>query len=134
MKHGLGLAILALVGHLYPEEPSRVMYTILPGSDIVLRDDYGFVLVNDGDNKHPVPRYILGVKGRGKIVDTKDLKAFSRALATLPKRKTLYEYDSCSVSRSSGLTSKQHSAFKSTLKKSGLKVSDQIRITCYYGT
>src|SRR5262245_27642567 len=113
----------------FAEKGSVKLYTIVPGADVILQDAYGVMLINDGDSDKPMPRYILGVRKTGKVIDTRDINVFSKALSGIPKGSILHEYDSCSAPRAFGLTSKQTNAFYRVIKARGLRVSDDTRIT-----
>lgn len=108
------------------------MYTICPGFDIVLEDRYGVLLVNDGDEKTPVPRYILGIQSSRTILDTRDRSEFARALQGIRKGSRVIRYDSCTVPRSYGLTGKQLADFEKMIRDADLIMPRNVaRITCY---
>jgi hypothetical protein len=113
------------------KKPRVILYTIVPGADVILKDDYGYILINEGGEEHPQPRYILGIRSTGNVTDTKDINLFAKALLTIPKAATIFEYDSCTVSRSWGLNEKEIGKLNKVIKQAGLKISSQKRITCY---
>jgi predicted peroxiredoxin len=125
------IALLAIATAAQAADKPLKMFTIVPGADIVLKDDCGLLLVNDGDEKNPIPRYILAVKQSGTVVDTKNSKDFMKALQAIPKGTKVFAYSSCTVPRSYGLTDKQIEEYYLMIKKAGLQIQDDPRITCY---
>lgn len=94
-------------------------------------DKYAVMLVNDGGEDSPSPRYILALAESRTVLDTKDLNLFKSVLSKIPKGTTIFEYDSCTVPRSWGLKAAQFDAYTAIFKDLGLKVSEDRRITCY---
>ena len=140
MPRKLWPALLAILfsfgpgGHAQAADDGLLMYTIVPGADVRLQDDYGVMLINEGGEKDPTPRYILAIRKTRTLVDTRDLAVFRLGLATLAKGSTIYQYDSCTVPRSYGLTQAQHDAFYGAIKKAGLKLGEDKeldRLICY---
>ena len=111
-----------------------ILYTIKAGAfgvPVPLEDNYGILLVNDGDEKQPKPRFILGCRKRKSLLDTHDIRQFKAALSTIPMGSTVYQYDSCTVSRSWGLRGKTFDQFNATLSSRRLRVLKDRRTTCY---
>ncbi len=94
-------------------------------------DDYAVMLINDGGEEDPSPRYILAIAKTRTVIDTKDLELFTSLLKRIPKESTLYEYGSCTVPRSWSLTEAHLEAYNNTFKDLGLKISEDPRTTCY---
>ena len=94
-------------------------------------DDYVVMLVNDGWEEDPSPRYILAIAKTRTLIDTKDLELFKAMLKRIPKGSTLFAYGSCTVPRSWGLKKSDFEAYTSAFKELGLKISDDFRTTCY---
>ena len=94
-------------------------------------DDYGVMLVNDGWEEDPSPRYILAIAKTRTLIDTKDLELFKAMLKRIPKGSTLHSYDSCMVPRSYGLKKGDFDAYETAFKDLGLKISEDARTTCY---
>lgn len=66
-------------------------------------DEYGVMLVNDGGEEDPSPRYIIAIAKTRTVVDTKDLDLFRAVLKRISEGATIFRYDSCTVPRSWGL-------------------------------
>lgn len=94
-------------------------------------DRYGIMLVNRGGESAPRAEYILANRATRQVLRTEDFAAFKTELAKLPKGTKVARYDSCTVSRSWGLSEKELAAFETLLRQSGLSVDEDFRITCY---
>jgi hypothetical protein len=127
----LMVLFITLACTMSAKEPRVLLYTIVPGADVILKDEYGYMLVNEGGEEHPQPRYILGIRSTGKVTDTKDIDVFAKALSTIPKGTTIFEYDSCTVSRSWGLNENEIVKLNKAIKRAGLRISSKKQITCY---
>ena len=126
------IAMLLVVAVVRAEDAPLKLFTIVPGADVILEDDYGIMLINDGNERQPSPRYILGIRASRTVLDTRDLRVFRAALGTLPKGTRLIPYDSCTVSRSHGLSASNHSEFTKAVNDAALIVDEEARrITCY---
>ena len=108
-----------------------VLHHIVKDCPVVLQDEYGVMLLNDGWEKDPSPRYIFARLSTRTVLITKDLSEFQHALARIPKGTVIHEYGSCTVPRWHGLTDKHFESYNSVFKKLGLKISENSRITCY---
>lgn len=109
------------------------MYTILPGAEVRLQDDYGAMLINTGSPDKPIPRYILAIRGSRTLVDTRSIEMFRVGLSQIKKGSQVFIYDSCSVPRWAGLSDKQKNDFSDAIKEAGLIVPENQpeRFTCY---
>lgn len=121
------------VGQKNPE--GRLVFWSMDASDhmepFVLEEDCGVILLNDGEETKPVPRYILAVHSTGKITDTLDFQTFERELRFVPRGSTIGRYDTCSVPRCYGLTETQIAAFDRLLKDTGLAEEPVSHTVCY---
>ncbi|MES2707446.1 MAG: hypothetical protein V4726_12690 [Verrucomicrobiota bacterium] len=130
-------SIWLILGFLTPallaEKPDAlILYRI--GSvpvEMAAGDRYGVMLVNDGSETEPVPRYIVAFAGSRTVVDTRDPELFKAMLKRIPAGTVLTEYDSCSVPRAYGLSKGQISAWRSAISGQKLKIAENTRITCY---
>lgn len=95
------------------------------------KDAYGVMLINDGWEEDPSPRYILAIAKTRTVIDTRNLDIFKTMLKRIPKGSTIFEYGSCTVPRSWGLKTEHFKAYNNTFKELGLIISEQRRITCY---
>lgn len=98
---------------------------------IFLEGAYGVMLVNDGDEQIPKPRYVFANSKTRELLSTTDLAEFRKALNRLPSATKVDQYDSCSVSMSYGLSAETIEAFEKTLRQSGVSTSTSTRVTCY---
>lgn len=133
MKALVTLAIAAFASLADAKEPKPlILYRI---GDVPVEmcqgDEFGVMLVNDGNEDAPSPRYILAILSTRTVIDTKDSELFKTLLKRIPKGSTVFEYVSCTVPRSWGLTDEHLSIFESAFKDSGLIISEVPRITCY---
>ncbi len=74
---------------------------------LILEDDYGFVVINDGTEAAPRPRYILGSQREGTVIHYTDRKKFLQAVGGIPTGATLREYTTCLAPLRWGLTLEQ---------------------------
>ncbi len=94
-------------------------------------DAFGIMLVNDGSEEDPVPRYIIAVAKTRIVIDTKNFELFKAMIKPLPKGTIMFEYGSCSVPRSWGLKEEHVKAYYTMFKELGLVISEKPRTTCY---
>jgi len=94
-------------------------------------DKFGVMLVNDGGEEDPSPRYIVAIAETRTVVDTKDIEVFKSIVKRIAKGSTVFEYGSCTVPRSWGLKEEHFKAYDDVFKELGLQVSEEPRITCY---
>lgn len=133
MKALVILAIIALTSLANAKEPKPLIIYRIGDVPVEMResDEFGVMLINDGGEDAPSPRYILAISSMRTVVDTKDFELFKTLLKRIPKGSTVFEYGSCTVPRSWGLTDKHFSNFEKAFKESGLAISQESRITCY---
>lgn len=132
MRSTIILTLLLIPALLGAGDKPLALFTIMPGADVVLQDEYGVMLVNDGNENKPVPRYILAIRKSCTLVDTRDIEVFRAALGKVPKGTKMNQYDSCTVPRSWGLSDAEIKAFERAITRTGLSVSNEDRrITCY---
>lgn len=113
------------------EKKPLIIYRIVKDCPIILKDEYGVMLLNDGWENNPSPRYIFARLSTRTILVTKDLAEFKHALSRLPKGTVIHSYGSCTVPRSHGLKQEHFDAYDAVFKKLKLKISEEPRITCY---
>lgn len=94
-------------------------------------DKYGVMLVNEGGEKDPSPRYIVAIAETRTVVDTKDIELFKAIIKRIPKGTTVFEYGSCTVPRYWGLKDEHFKAYNEVFSEFGVTVSEEQRITCY---
>lgn len=127
------LILLSLCGLVFAKGQKAVVLFRIGEVPVELRegDKFAVMLVNDGGEEDPIPRYILALAESRTVLDTKDLSLFKSVLSKIPKGTTIFEYDSCSVPRSWGLEEAQIEAYTAVFKDLELTVSEDPRITCY---
>ncbi len=100
---------------------------------LVLKDDYGVMLVNTGNPENPSPLYILGILKEKRVFATRDRTAFEAALKAIPKGSRVQRYDKCTTSFSDGLSGGERVTFDRLVRRSGgppEAKSDEWDITC----
>ncbi len=123
---------IARIQSIANKQAPLTLYTIVDGADVALKDPLGTMLINDGTEEHPIPRYILGIKSSRTLIDTKDLGTFRSALRALQEPQEVFLYDSCTMPRSWGLTEAQKNGFRESFALSGHTLRDEVkRTTCY---
>jgi hypothetical protein len=128
----IGSSILATIA-LAQESKPLVIYKILGTVPVEMRDGdkFAVMLINEGGETAPSPRYVFAVADSRTVVDTKDIAIFRAALATLPKGTEIMKYGSCSAPRSWGLRQNHFKAYDKIFEDLGLKFSEELRLTCY---
>ena len=131
----LALATIAsvLICSANAKEPKPLILYRIGDVPVEMRegDKYGVMLVNDGGEDDPSPRYIVAIARTRTVVDTKDVELFKAIVKRIPKGSRIFEYGSCTVPRSWGLKEEHFSAYKGVFPELGLVVSEEPRITCY---
>lgn len=126
------IVIILLSAALAKEPKPLILYRI---GDVPVEmldgDEYGVMLVNDGGEEDPSPRYILAIAKTRTVVDTKDLDLFRSLLGEVPKGTTIFSYGSCTMPRSWGLKDEHFEAYDSVFKELGLTLAEEQRTTCY---
>lgn len=112
-----------IVYHLYGPEG---------GGPVLLKTDYGLMVVNEGTTKRPKLLIVLA-SAKGKRVENLDsLAAFRAGLARLPKGAKLYVYDRCTSSCSDGLPRSAWSQVRAVCRKARVRLmnADRPFLTC----
>lgn len=97
----------------------------------VLSEDCGVLLLNEGNESAPVPRYILAVQATGKILDTMSFEIFQQELTALPTGGTIGRYETCSMPRCYGLTEVQMHDFLQAIQRGGGTAKPVEHTVCY---
>lgn len=98
---------------------------------VVEEGEYGALLINEGTESNPSPRYVLGCQSSKEIVDTTDLAEFGRMLRKLPQGARIMRYESCSVPRAFGLSAAQVGKFEQSFSEAGLLLEWAPYTPCY---
>ncbi len=98
--------LLSLSGPVFAKDLKAVVLFRIGAVPVELRegDKFAVMLVNDGGEDDPSPRYILALAESRTVLDTKDLNLFKSILSKIPKGTTIFEYDSCTVPNGTGLS------------------------------
>ncbi len=132
MKFLIALMVLSCsVASADCDEDDFVIYRIIDKVPVVLQDEYGVMLINDGSVEEPIPRYILAIRSSRTLIDSRNLDEFKEGLSAIPAAEVVHEYTSCSLSRSFGLQEEHIDEFHALFEEFRLELSDQSRITCY---
>ncbi|MFI5385937.1 MAG: hypothetical protein ACHQ50_07435 [Fimbriimonadales bacterium] len=114
------------------ESGRLVIFKVGTGADAVpfrLETTYGVVLSNDGDEKKPVPRYVLAFRKERRVIDTHSLVEFRKALLHIPRGMTVQQYDQCEVPLRYGLSTSQVAAYERSFRIARLRESENPIIT-----
>jgi len=122
-----------LISSATAKEPKPLIFYRIGDVPVEMRegDKYGVMLVNDGWEEDPSPRYIIAIAATRTVVDTKDIELFKAIVKRIPKGSTVFEYGSCTVPRSWGLKEEHFNAYNEVFTELGLTVSEEPRTTCY---
>jgi hypothetical protein len=127
------LITILLTSWAIAKEPKPLIVYRIGDVPVEMRegDEYGVMLVNDGGEENSSPRYIVAIAKTRTVVDTKDLELFKAIMERIPKGSTIFEYGSCTVPRSWGLTENHFKTYNEIFSGLGLTLSDEPRTTCY---
>lgn len=125
--------VAMLITSAHAKEPKPLILYRIGDVPVEMRegDKYGVLLVNDGWEEDPSPRYIVAIAETRTVVDTKDIELFKAIMKRIPKGSTVFEYGSCTVPRSWGLKDEHIKAYNDIFTELGVTVSEEPRITCY---
>ncbi len=93
------IVIYTLSSHMSP--------LVLP---IVLKSDYGYMVINQGGTKAPKPLYILADRERGIVQRFNSKKSFLASLSAIQKKGIMKRYDKCISPLSYGLLDEHYVA------------------------
>jgi hypothetical protein len=105
------------------------------GADVVLQTQYGFLVVNEGDEKRPQTLFLLA-RAKPKRVETyTSLRDFQQALSRLPKGAKLHRYDRCTDTAARGLPEEIWRQIRQTCRQSRVRLMkfDEPILTCICG-
>ena len=131
------LTLISIAAMLIPsanaKEPKPLVLYRIGEVPVEMRDGdkFGVMLVNDGWEEDPSPRYIVAIAETRTVVDTKDIDLFKAIIKRIPKGSTVFEYGSCTVPRYWGLKDEHFKAYNEVFSELGVTLSEEPRITCY---
>ena len=100
---------------------------------IALTTDYGFLVVNAGDDEHPIPSVSVGFRSERRIISCGSLAEFEAALRTVPPGSTIHRHERCLTPASRGLAEEFLAGIEPTLSRVGITVAPEPVITCLCG-
>ena len=100
---------------------------------IALTTDYGFLVVNAGDDEHPIPSVSVGFRSERRIIQCGSLAEFEAALRTVPPGSTIHRHERCLTPASRGLAEEFLAGIEPTLSRVGITVAPEPVITCLCG-
>lgn len=100
-------------------------------AELILKDDYGFVLLNAGDVKNPVLKIIFGSKKDNRVEVAATWPEAEKIIAKIPAGSLIFEYDTCTMPRSYGLPEETREKLSALFAGAKIKVSHEKRLTCY---
>ena len=100
---------------------------------IALTTDYGFLVVNTGDDEHPIPSVSVGFRSERRIISCGSLAEFEAALRTVPSGSTIHRHERCLTPASRGLAEEFLAGIEPTLSRVGITVAPEPVITCLCG-
>ncbi len=100
---------------------------------IALTTDYGFLVVNTGDDEHPIPLVSVGFRSERRIISCGSLAEFEAALRKVPPGSTIHRHERCLMPASRGLAEEFLAGIEPTLSQVGISVAPELVITCLCG-
>lgn len=100
---------------------------------IALTTDYGFLVVNTGDDEHPIPSVSVGFRLERLIIPCGSLAEFEAALRKVPPGSTIHRHERCLTPASRGLAEEFLAGIEPTLSRVGITVAPEPVITCLCG-
>ena len=100
---------------------------------IALTTDYGFLVVNTGDDEHPIPLVSVGFRSERLIIPCGSLAEFEAALRKVPPGSTIHRHERCLMPASRGLAEEFLAGIEPTLSQVGISVAPELVITCLCG-
>ena len=100
---------------------------------IALTTDYGFLVVNTGDDEHPIPSVSVGFRSERRIISCGSLAEFEAALRKVPPGSTIHRHERCLMPASRGLAEEFLAGIEPTLSRVGISVAPEPVITCLCG-
>ncbi len=98
-----------------------------------LGTDYGFLVLNAGDEDHPKPQVAVGMRPEGKVVACDSIPQFEAALRSLPAGAVLHRHDRCLRPAATGLPQDFLDGIEQALARTRVQVAPETTITCICG-
>ena len=100
---------------------------------IALTTDYGFLVMNAGDDEHPIASVSVGFRSERRIIQCGSLAEFEAALRKIPAGSTIHRHERCLMPASRGLADEFLAGIDTTLSRVGITVAPEPVITCLCG-
>jgi hypothetical protein len=100
---------------------------------IALTTDYGFLVMNAGDDEQPIPSVSVGFRSERRIIQCGSLAEFEAALRNIPAGSTIHRHERCLMPASRGLAEEFLAGIDPTLSRVGITVAPEPVITCLCG-
>ena len=100
---------------------------------IALTTDYGFLVMNAGDDEHPIPSVSVGYRSERRIIQCGSLAEFETALRRIPAGSKIHRHERCLLPASRGLAEDFLAGIEPTLSRVGITVAPEPVITCLCG-
>jgi len=100
---------------------------------IPLGNDYGFLVLNAGDEDTPKPRVTIGMRVERRIVVCDTIPQFEAALRSLPASTVLHRHDRCLRPAATGLSPDFLEGIEQALARTQVKVAPEANINCICG-
>ena len=100
---------------------------------IALTTDYGFLVMNAGDDEHPIASVSVGFRSERRIIQCGSLAEFEAALRKIPAGSTIHRHERCLMPASRGLADEFLAGIDPTLSRVGITVAPEPVITCLCG-
>ena len=100
---------------------------------IALTTDYGFLVMNAGDDEHPIASVSVGFRSERRIIQCGSLAEFEAALRRIPAGSTIHRHERCLMPASRGLADEFLAGIDPTLSRVGIAVAPEPVITCLCG-
>lgn len=100
---------------------------------IALTTDYGFLVMNAGDDEHPIASVSVGFRSERRIIQCGSLAEFEAALRKIPAGSTIHRHERCLMPASRGLADEFLTGIDQALSRVGVTVAPEPVITCLCG-
>ena len=100
---------------------------------IPLSSDFGFLVMNEGDEEHPSALVSVGFRRDSRVMACRSIPEFEAALRHIPAGSTVHRHDRCLRPASTGLPEDFLAGIERTLERSGLTVAPDTVTTCLCG-
>jgi len=100
---------------------------------IPLAGDFGFLVVNEGNEDHPSALIAVGLRRDSAVMTCRSIPEFEAALRRIPAGSTVHRHDRCLRPASAGLSEDFLAGIEAALRHSGLTVAPDTVTWCLCG-